>query len=349
VRQVEEGKLAQDFSKAVPAETPAVPSPTAKVASDDQRRWEDRLQRRCEDRLDEWIKFCAEEYNLDRLDAKLIASVLIPSEHKPIWLIVETSNGQFWNDLSYSLHSLDFPHVSNLAGLRAARPRYANQHVSEWLKTRDKPRIFIDSRSEEPRCLQLLQRHGYWRVAQECIRVRIPISLTMSRLKNSEVHMSSALRAVIDPHRRQIPNPVGMPPVLREFIQSLPKLNPELSDPMALLENLALLPTSHMVMHGRTELIDEDWWNMCRCLKGSVRYWTKRILTAFHHHRGMLTIADLVVHTGLSKEVVAKEVGRLDDAGILRKRKWKRVWHYEPTEDGLNAVSMIAAGNVKWW
>jgi hypothetical protein len=102
-------------------------------------------------------------------------------------------------------------------------------------------------------------------------------------------------------------------------------------------------------MHGRTELTDDDWWNMQRCLRGCVRHWTNRILTAFYHQQGLLRHADLVMYTGLSKEVVAKEVGRLEMAGILRKRKWKRVWHYEPTENGLNAVSMIAAESVKWW
>jgi hypothetical protein len=354
VRQVEKGKPAQDFSKAVPTETPAVPSPTAKVASDYERRWEDRLQRRCEDRLDEWIKFCSEWYGLDRLHARLIASALIPCQpHTPVWLIAETSNNLFWEHLSYSMESLGWHRISNLAGLRTTRPRYANQHVDQWMQTRQsQPRIFIDTYFENPNCWQgVLRRHGYWRIARECVRVAIHVPLMVSQADDwCRTEMASLLKLVVDPtHRRLFPNPATLSPVLMELVELLPRLNPELSEPMALLENLALLPTSHMVTYGRTELIDDDWWNMYQCLKGSVRFWTKRILTPFYRQRGMLTIADLVMHTVLSRAVVVNEVGRLDDAGILRKRKWKRVWHYEPTENGLNAVSMIADENVKWW
>jgi hypothetical protein len=304
-------------------------------------------QKRCEGRLAEWVKFCREEYNLDPLHAKLIASVLIPSEYKPIWLIVETSNAPFWQHLSYYMELLGLHRILNLAGLRTTRPRYANRQVDEWMQARNKqPRIFIDTYFENPNCWQgVLRRHGYWHIASECIRVRITVPFTAPRLKTPETHMAGALNLAVDPtHRRLFPVPVRLPDVVMEFIELLPRLNPELSDPMALHENMMLVPSSHAVLHGRTELIEEDWSMLKEFLRGGVRYWTRRMLMAFRR-REMLKHEDLAIDTGFSDEIVRQQTRRLEGAGILRRSKY-RGRRYAPTEDGLKVVRMITS-NVK--
>src|SRR5215467_5452078 len=98
ILQARQGKPVEDFSKAVVvAEAPVVPPQAGVLRSDNQRRYERRVN--------EWVKVC-EEYGVDRLDAKLIASALIPTSSTPIWLIVESSNAPFWADFSFCMEKL---------------------------------------------------------------------------------------------------------------------------------------------------------------------------------------------------------------------------------------------------
>jgi hypothetical protein len=317
-----------------------------------------------ENRLHYWVDFCRDEYRLDPIHSKLIASALIPcSPHKPVWLIAETSSGPFWDHLSTSMASIGLPRITNLTGLRTIRPRYANQYATDWMTTRQThPRIFIDTHFQTPDCWRgLLTRHPYWQVSAQCIRVPIPVPLSRIPAPGVEQEMARWLRMVLDrnPSRQfqntaqVIPAPVALSPVQLEFIELLPRLNPELADTSALLANLSLLPSSYAAMHSRATLADDDWWNMSRCLRGCVRQWTRQLLGAFYNNPGqMLTHHDLVIHSGLSEKVVGEEAARLEQTGVLRKRKMpntKRIWLYGPTEGlGVSAVSMVGAENVKW-
>ncbi len=317
-------------------------------------------------RVEELCAFTQEEYGIDTADMRVLLAALVPCPgYRPCWLIADSPRHEFWYALGRAMVKMGWDEIHLAPVIRSLRPRKANLIVERAFLARHQPRIVQDYIFDEPP--PPLNPRNQWRELEAaCLRVRVRVNWMKVPGLQAEFELLRLLRLALDPeHRPFFPVPLPKPPEMLVYALGLVmSANPGLINPPETVKNALILPTSHAVLHGRDKLQERDHEVLLRVLQNTVRGWTWRVLRAFAESDGAMTMEDLGVETGLKREVLVRECGRLAEAGVLRwpkpygrgtgkgnRRKWLR-WEPGKGDDMRELVSGGEdgdGGGLRWW
>lgn len=327
-------------------------------------------QLQCAARVRDLTDFCAEEYNIDPADVRLIASALLPSNHLPCWMIYETVRTPFWNHLNYSIKALGYRPVFNVSGMRMLNERHAREFYTDMIAVRhENPRVFIDTHHSNDRRWRkrVGPGHAYWLITAECARATVPAVMMKLPREGAEEEFARLLRMVVDPHARQVlPKPVQPPPALVELIHTVPRLNPkELSDAEPFFTCILMLASGHAALFGRTnkQLIDADYFCAMSALRGGIRQDLRGLLYFYHHleqkkDKFWANLTDIGAHMPQQRRGVMKYMRELEDWGVVESRMMKPPRtglvkarrFYKLTELGRLGAALVGNGPLaRWW
>lgn len=300
-----------------------------------------------EARVYEMVEFAGQKYGLAAEEATILLSTLLPTDpYPPAWLICDSKNHSFWEDLAFGLREFGVE-VRSLHALRLRPPYFANRAVYMALNQRNRPAVWTDSATDRPAARPSM-RHRYYDLAAQCLRLSVTPDPFRAPHPNTRVDLTYFLRRVLEDRGLAI-TPAPTNDRLARIVAILHKTNPELSDLHVLSRNAGILAASHAALFGRTWPEEADHRALYRVLRDSMRKWNRDILSVIVAMQGLVHVRDIADYVRMEQSVVSRECNRMYRIGLLVRptRQNKQLFMVHPDLEA--DVKAFLQGTYRWW